>query len=338
MSRQSRSLYVTNLRNDIIDVPGIKVGHWTDLESATGCTVVICPSHVVGGVDVRGASPGTRETDLLRPENSIQEIHAVLLGGGSAFGLAASDGVMKYLEEKSLGFRAGDQIIPIVPGAILFDLGLGNSSVRPDKISGYEACLDSETATLLQGSVGAGTGATVGKTSHIKNGFKGGIGSSSRYVGGGIVVGALMAVNSVGSIHDPVDGTLIAGPRNKHGVMVSAEEDLMKNQIPSEKQESFNTTIGVIATNARLTKSQTSRLATIGHDGIALSVRPAHLSGDGDTVFALASNVMSDVGIDLTPIYGMDQILVSAVSCVSEAIVKAVKNAKGVAGIPGLGD
>ena len=325
-------------RNDIIDVPGIRVGHWTDMESVTGCTVVICPSHTVGGVDVRGASPGTRETDLLRPENRVQEVHAVLLGGGSAFGLGASDGVMEYLEEKSVGFHAGDYVVPIVPSAILFDLGLGDSTVRPDKYSGYKACVDSESQGFSQGSVGAGTGATVGKTSRFVDSCKGGIGSSSRRIRGGIVVGSLMAVNSVGSVHDPTNGNLVAGPRNQNGVMVSAEQDLMNSCNDDRKCNSFNTTIGVIATNARLTKSQASRLATICHDGIALSVRPAHLSGDGDTIFSLAANEDSHSGIDLLGSFHMDQLFAAAVTCTSEAIVNAVTNAKGMGGISGLGD
>ncbi len=325
-------------RNDITDVPGIKVGHWTDMESVTGCSVVICPSHTVGAVDVRGASPGTRETDLLRPENRIQEIHAVLLGGGSAYGLAASDGVMEYLEEKSLGFKAGDHIVPIVPSAILFDLGLGDSTVRPDKTSGYKACVDSESQEFLQGSVGAGTGATVGKTSRFFDSCKGGIGSSSRLIQGGIIVGSLMAVNSVGSVHDPASGKLIAGPRNQNGVMISAEEDLVNSRTTEKGSNSFNTTIGVIATNARLTKGQASRLATSCHDGIALTVRPAHLTGDGDAIFSLAANQDSDDGIDLSGSFHMDQLLASAVVCTSEAIVNAVTRAKGMGGVPGLGD
>lgn len=330
--------FMHRLRDDIIDVPGIKVGHWTDTESVTGCTVVICPSNTVGGVDVRGASPGTRETDLLRPENRVQEVHAVLLGGGSAFGLAAADGVMKYLEERSVGFRAGKHIVPIVPSAILFDLGLGDSSVRPDKCSGYNACVDSESEELLQGSVGVGTGATVGKTSKFVDSCKGGVGSSSRHVSGGVIVGALMAVNSVGSVHNPINGRLIAGPKDRNGVMMSAEQDLMSCRSDDMRCDTFNTTIGVIATNARLTKDQASRLATSGHDGIALSVRPAHLSGDGDTIFSLATKNESDHGIGLSGTYQIDQLLASAAACTSEAIVKAVTNAKGMGGISGVGD
>ena len=314
----------------ITDVPGVRVGHWTDELSMTGCTVVICDYGAVGGVDVRGASPGTRETDLLSPHKRIERINAVLIGGGSAYGLAAADGVMHYLEERGKGFKIGRNTVPIVPAAILFDLSVGDGTIRPSSSEGYLACENSSYGRVETGSVGAGTGATVAKVLGLNSSIKGGIGSSSVFLGDELVVGAIVAVNAIGSIHDPHTGELIAGARDQNNEMISANQALLESGYENKSDLGSNTTIGIIATNAKLSMTEVNQVASVSHDGIALAVRPAHMLGDGDTMFALAT--------DQTENFDLDQIIAAVVQVTSMAVVNAVKTAKSLGGIPSLGE
>lgn len=277
--------------NTLIDVPGFKVGHATNREAATGCTVVVCPPGTVGGVAVRGGAPGTRETDLLQPHNHVAEVSAVVLSGGSAYGLAAADGVMRYLAERGLGYRSGTGfLVPIVPAAILFDLGIGDSTVRPDSAMGYAACETASDTTPAQGCVGAGTGAMVGAMRGKAFATKGGIGSASIDLGRGLFVAALVAVNAVGDVLDE-DGTILAGVRGDDGHMLGMMSVLrnMAHQPRPAADPRENTVIGIVATNAKMTKAQAKRMAITAHDGIARAVQPAHTDYDGDTIFSLAS-------------------------------------------------
>lgn len=315
----------------ITDVAGIKVGHYTDVSAATGCTVVLCEQGAVGGVDVRGSAPGTRETDLLGPTYHVNEVHAVLLSGGSAFGLDAASGVVRYLEERGIGYDAGVAKVPIVPAAILFDLGIGDGKIRPGPDEGYAACEKAAAGSVEEGSVGAGTGATVGKVMGVERRVKGGIGTASMKLEDGLVVGAVVAVNSIGGVYDPETGNVVAGPRGDDGAMLDSIMIITSADYrdPRRRLRETNTTIGVVATNARLDKAQANKLASIAHDGIALSVRPAHLMGDGDTLFALSTG--THVGE-----FEIDQVLAVGVQCVARAIVSGVKMAKGIGGVPGV--
>jgi L-aminopeptidase/D-esterase-like protein len=316
----------------ITDVAGISVGHWTDRVSATGCTVLLCPDGAVGGVDVRGAAPGTRETDLLRPGNLVDQVHAVLLSGGSAFGLDAASGVMNYLEENGIGFGAGPVRIPIVPAAILFDLGLVNHKVRPGSNEGYQACVAASSLDFEQGSVGAGTGATVGKALGMLRATKGGLGSASVALDGGLIVGALVAVNAIGDVVDPDNGEILAGPRKSGGGFYQSTDLLMASDTDHVVTMPTNTTIGVIATNASLTKEQVCRLAQVGHDGMALAIRPCHTIADGDVLFALSTGgVAGEIGWK-----DFNKLGIAATRAVSMAIVKAVKLASGIGDVPAL--
>lgn len=315
----------------ITDVPGIKVGHYTDRDAATGCTVVLCEAGAVGGVDVRGSAPGTRETDLLRPTMSVNEVHAIVLGGGSAFGLDAASGAVRYLEEKGIGYQAGPARVPIVPAAILFDLGVVTHEVRPGPEDGYAACRNASDGPIEEGSVGAGTGATVAKLLGLERAIKGGVGTYSMALESGVVVGALVAVNAVGGVFDPDDGTLIAGPR-------TADSSTMHNPLDLIASSDFevgttatatNTTIGVVTTNATLTKEHANKLASVAHDGIAMAVRPAHTMRDGDTMFAIGTGTV-DGPVDML------RVCATATACVSRAIVRAVRIAEGIGGIPSV--
>lgn len=325
--------------NAITDVPGIKVGHYTDLESVTGCTVVLCEAGAVGGVDVRGSAPGTRETDLLRPMNLVQEVHAVLLSGGSAFGLDAAGGVMRYLEERGVGFDTRVAKVPIVPAAILFDLGVGRADVRPGAEEGYQACLAATQGPVSEGSVGAGTGATVGKAMGLGRATKGGLGTASQAIpaeapGTRIMVGALVAVNAFGDVVDPKNGEVLAGPRREddQGFLNTVELLLQGQALRAREGALRNTTIGVVATNARLTKEQVNKLAQMAHDGLARAIRPSHTMGDGDTVFALATGKEGEPYRDLT-ILGA-----AAAEVMAEAVVRAITQARSLAGIPAARD
>ncbi len=322
------------LRDAITDVPGIKVGHWTNRRGATGCTAVLCPTGAVGGADVRGAAPGTRETDLLRPENLVQKVHAVLLSGGSAFGLDAAGGVVRYLEEHGAGLELGGQRIPIVPAAVLFDIDLGLPR-RPDAAAGYRAAQRATSGRVAEGSVGAGTGATVAKSAGPVRRLKGGLGTASERLDTGIVVGALAAVNAAGSIRDPRTGEMVAAPRADDGGFIDLDAHLRTGRSWVENEGGGkeavgleNTTLAVVATNARLTKTQVNQLAAICHDGFARTIWPAHTRGDGDAIFALAAGTMEldDVG------YRALEAL--ATRAVERAILRGVHLASGLAGVP----
>ncbi|PKB64762.1 MAG: hypothetical protein BZY80_02235 [SAR202 cluster bacterium Io17-Chloro-G2] len=319
------------LNSTITSVKGLEAGHYTDLENATGCTVVLCRQGAVGGVDVRGGSPGTRETDLLRPVHRVDRVHAILLSGGSAFGLDAAGGVVRYLEEKGIGFEAGPAVVPIVSGAILFDLALLNHKVRPGPEEGYRACLAAVPGPMAEGCVGAGTGATVAKGRGRERAIKSGIGSASLKMPNGSTVSAAVAVNAYGGIFDHRSGRLVAGPRRDDGQGFDDPVGLLMGQDPGKDgQELSNTTIGVVATDARLTREEANYLARVSHDGLALSIRPCHTIRDGDTMFALATGHLTDESqpVDLT-VLGAAGVEVTAL-----AILRAVETATGLGGLP----
>lgn len=312
----------------LTDVPGVLVGHWTDPQNATGCTVVLVPKGAVGGVEVRGSAPGTRETDLLRPLALVQQVHGVVLAGGSAFGLAAADGVMRWLGEQGIGFPAGQAIVPIVPAAILFDRNIGNPKAYPGPEEGYRACQEARSGMVEEGSVGAGTGATVGKALGIAHATKGGIGTASMYLGEGVVVAALVAVNAVGDVVDPPTGRILAGPRRKMGDgFLSTVDLILRGEAFPHIAGVRGTTIGVVATNARLTKEQVNKVAVYAQDGLVLAVRPCHTMRDGDCFFALATGECP-TGVDV------DRVGVAVTRVVAEAVVRAVLKATPLAGIP----
>lgn len=311
----------------ITDVPGIKVGHYTDRRAATGCTVVLCEAGATGGVEVRGAAPGTRETDLLRPLHLVEKIHAVLLSGGSAFGLDAAAGVMRYLEERGHGFDTGVARVPIVPAAVLFDLAIGSSEVRPDAQAGYEACLAASVGPVEEGSVGAGTGATVGKLRGLKWAMKGGLGTASQTIASGVVVGALVAVNSLGDVLDWRTGEILAGARVGDGRFLGTSQ-AMKGSFEGSGLPFGNTTIGVVATNARLDKEGANKVAQLACNGYAYAVRPASML-DGDALFALSTGGENG---------DIDAIGAAGAEVVAEAIVRAIKTADSLHGIPAYRD
>ncbi len=270
----------------ITDIPGITVGHWTDAQARTGCTVVLCGAKgAVAGVDVRGAAPGTRETDLLRGYHLVDRVHAIMLCGGSAFGLDAASGAMQYLEERGIGIDVGVTAVPIVPAAVLFDLGVGSPTVRPGKDEGYYACQAASVDTALCGPFGVGAGATVGKAFGMENCVPGGIGSACVDIGNGVLLAAFAAVNAFGDIYDHNTGKLLAGAHMHDAHAPRGWEATSGN--PSFAGQ--NTTLGVIATNAKLTREEANKLAQIAQNGLALAIRPVHTSMDGDTVFALST-------------------------------------------------
>ncbi|HOD03569.1 MAG TPA: P1 family peptidase [Anaerolineaceae bacterium] len=324
------------LHNAITDVPGIRVGHAQNLDALTGCTVVLCESGAVGGVDQRGGAPGTRETDALRPMHLVDQVHGVLLTGGSAFGLDAASGVMRYLEERGVGFNTGVAKVPIVPAAVLFDLAIGRADIRPDAAMGYEACQNASNAVPAQGNVGAGTGATVGKVLGPKQAMKSGIGTASMDIGGGIIVGAIVAVNAFGDVVDPENQHIIAGARSvssgpiKIGATESFADTLqtmktLVGRVVLDFAGRQNTVIGVVATNARLSKEEVNKVAQMAHNGLALSLRPAHTMMDGDTIFALATGQRkADVNI----------VGAFAAQVTAQAIIQAVKAAQPAGGLP----
>jgi len=323
--------------NAITDVLGIEVGHYTDRAAATGCTVVVCREGAVAGVDVRGGAPGTRETELLRPGNLVERVHAVLLSGGSAFGLNAAAGVMRYLEERGIGFKAGPATVPIVPAAILFDLNLITHQVRPGPEEGYKACLASSSEGVEEGSVGAGTGATVGKALGMMRAVKGGVGTASLELREDIVVGAIVAVNAYGGVVDHRTGKVIVGPRREDGKGFYDPVELLIGGDVGEGQVSpvANTTIGVVATNANLTREQAHYLARVSHDGLALTIRPCHTIRDGDTIFALATG-RAPANPDSRRVDQMTRLGAAAVEVVAQAVLRAVYVADGLGGVPSL--
>ena len=278
---------------DITRVHGIRVGQTENEAARTGVTVVLCRKDgAVGGCSVRGAAPGTRETDLLRPGNLVERVHAVVLAGGSAYGLAAADGVMRHLEQTGVGLEMGDQRVPIVPAAVLYDLGVGDGNVRPDAVMGRQACMAAQKQ-MQQGRHGAGCGATVGKLVPGATAQDSGIGSASITLQEGVTVGAVVAVNAVGDVFDPQTGELIGCAHMPDGTAIPAE-GLLWGNAPAPQQiripaPGSNTTIGVVAVDCRLTKAEANRLADVAHDGLARSIRPVHTQMDGDTIFALAT-------------------------------------------------
>ena len=315
----------------ITEVPGVKVGHFTDTRRPTGCTVIMTEEGAVGGVDVRGSAPGTRETDLLNPINLVDKVTAVMLAGGSAFGLDAATGVMRYLEERKLGYNVGVGFVPIVPAAILFDLGVGDPKIRPDASAGYKACEAASTARPAEGNVGAGAGATVGKLYGGKRAMKAGIGTASIKIAG-LTVGAIVAVNAVGDIVDPMTGKPIAGARTEDGKsLLNTREAILRGTPPAGLLAGTATTIGVIATDAVLTKAQAQKIAQMAHDGLARSINPIHTMFDGDTIFALGTGKSGKTG-------NPTLIGVMAAEVMAIAVVRAARAARGIEGYPSAAD
>jgi L-aminopeptidase/D-esterase-like protein len=335
MTTDSGQRTTNNERGSITDVVGIKVGHYTDSRRPTGCTVVLVEDGAVAGVAVRGGAPGSRETELMRPENSVEKVHAVLLSGGSAFGLDAASGVMRYLEERNIGFDVqmpNVPKVPIVPAAILFDLGVGDPKIRPTSESGYKACQAAHTGPVIEGSVGAGAGATVGKMLGMKWAMKGGVGTASIKLADGIVVGAVVAVNAWGDVRDPATGRIIAGTRSLDGKGFANVIEKLKAGFKLESLlQDQNTTIGVVATNVNLTKAQATKVAQMAHDGLARTINPVHTSFDGDTIFALATGKNS-APAHVTLIGAM------AAEVMAEAVIRAVTEAQGLPEFPSVRD
>ena len=324
------------LRNSITDIPGIQVGHAQNEHAMTGCTVVLCEQGAIGGVDQRGGAPGTRETDAMHPMHLVNEVHAVVLAGGSAFGLDAASGAVRYLEERGVGFDVRVARVPIVPAAILFDLGIGESDIRPDAEMGYQACLNASIDPPAEGNVGAGTGATVGKILGMSGAMKSGIGCASLEIGSGVIVGAIVAVNVFGDVIDPETSQILAGARQvqKGPIKVGkgpyfADTLYVMESLIGRTMLGFasreNTAIGIVATNAKLNKEQINKVAQMAQDGLARTVRPAHTMLDGDTIFALATgNKKADVNI--VGAFGAEVF--------AQAVLRAVQKAESAAGLP----
>ena len=301
----------------ITQVLGIEVGHFTDPRRPTGCTVILAREGAVAGVDVRGAAPGTRETDLLHPSNLVERVHAITLAGGSAWGLDAAGGVMRWLEEQGIGLPVGYGLVPIVPAAVLFDLPVGDHRIRPDANAGYQACAAASRAVPAQGNVGAGAGALVGKLFGIGRAMKGGIGSASVTLEG-ITVGAIVACNALGDVVDPHTGHVIAGARTADGAsLLNIREAILAGDTPKPLLAGTNTTLGVIATDAVLTKAQAHRLAQVAHDGLARSINPVHTMSDGDTLFAMGTGKAGKT-------LGMMVLSTLAAEVTARAVVRAV--------------
>lgn len=332
-----------NLNNTLTAISGIQVGHADDPEAITGCTVILCIKGATGGVDQRGGAPGTRETDALHPMHLVKQVHAVVLTGGSAFGLDCAGGVVRYLEERGVGFDVGVARVPIVPAAVLFDLGIGKADVRPTAEMGYQACLNATAAPVVEGSVGAGMGATVGKVLGMPQATKSGIGSACIRLGRGIKVAALAAVNAFGDVIDPKNDAIIAGARSLEmgGQRLGAGEVYadtlhilrqMSAQNPLHfggRRGGTNTVIGVVATNARLDKEEANKVAQMAQDGLARTIRPAHTMVDGDTIFAISTGkITADV----------NTIGAFAAEAFAQAIVRAVISALPIGGIPTIKD
>jgi L-aminopeptidase/D-esterase-like protein len=316
----------------LTDVAGLRVGHFTDSRRPTGCTVVLAEGGAVCGVDVRGGAPGTRETDLLDPVNSVQQVHAVVLSGGSAFGLETATGVMRYLEEKGVGFPVSVGKVPIVPAGILYDLGIGDWTIRPDARAGYEAARAATAGPVAEGSVGAGAGATVGKMFGASRAMKGGIGTASVRLPSGAVVAALVAVNANGDVVDPATGRVVAGVRTDDGKgLRGAVAALMAGVRPGPPLRAENTSIGVVATNVALTKAEATKVAQMAHDGLARSIRPVHTPWDGDTLFALSTGTVTIEQASL--VAGA-----LAAEAVARAVLRAVTAAVGLPGYPSASD
>ena len=325
-----------SLSNAITDIEGVRVGHAHDDVALTGCTAILCEGGAVGGVDQRGGAPGTRETDALHPVHLVERVHGVMLAGGSAFGLDAASGAVRFLEERGVGFDVRVARVPIVPAAILFDLGLGRADVRPDAAMGYRACEAASDRRPDEGNAGAGMGATVGKVFGMGQAMKSGIGTASMEIGAGIRVGAIVAVNAFGDVIDPRNGAIVAGARSKQlgplrlgapGYFADTLEVMrtLAGRTILGFASRGNTVIGVVATNARLNKEHATKMAQMGQNGVARTIRPAHTMLDGDTIFALALGEReADVNI----------VGAFAAEVVAMAVLNAVRSAKPVAGLP----
>ena len=314
------------MNGTLTDIKGLAVGHAQNDVALTGCTVILCQDSTIAGVDVRGAAPGTRETDLLHPIKMMNQVHAILLSGGSAYGLDAAGGVMRFLEERQMGFDVGVARVPIVPGAVLFDLMIGDPNVRPDAAMGYEACLNASEEAVVQGCVGAGAGATVGKMLGPRYAMKSGLGSASVKIGGGVRVGALVVVNAFGDVVDPVTHKILAGARKPVVGGMADSAKLMTGDL-NKIIAGFhtNTTLGVVATDAALTKVEAAKVAQMAHNGFARTIRPVHTQYDGDTIFALScGNKQSD----------LNAVGFAASLAVEQAVVNAVKRAMPAGGLP----
>jgi L-aminopeptidase/D-esterase-like protein len=316
----------------LTDVQGLKVGHVTLKERPTGCTVVVAEQGAVAGVDVRGSAPGTRETDLLDPTATVDRVHAIVLAGGSAFGLDAASGAMRALEQRGVGLKFGGAVIPIVPAAILFDLGVGNGAIRPTADCGFAAVQAATEAAVAEGNVGAGAGATVGKMAGRDRAMKGGLGSAAIALADGLVVAALVAVNARGDVIDPATGRTVAGMRTADGAGLADVRVWLRTPRPPPAPEPLqHTTIGVVATNAALTKAQATKVAQMAQDGLARAIVPAHTTGDGDAIFALATGTR-------TAPADVDTIGALAAEAIADAILRAVRAATGIPGYPAARD
>ena len=325
----------------LTDVSGIAVGHATDLVHLTGCTAVVCERGAVGAVAVLGAAPGTRETDLLRPENLITHVHAVVLAGGSVFGLAAADGAARWLASRGVGFETHAARVPIVPAAVLYDLAIGDGTVRPDAAMGELACRDANTGDVVEGCVGAGTGATVGKLFGPAGAMKSGVGTWSARIGGGVTVGALVATNAFGDVVDPATGAIVAGARDPATGAIAGTSGRLRDAGRAAEVglgpgggagtgsggRVEHTTLGIVGTDAALTKAQATRVAIAAHAGLARAVRPSHTTVDGDVMFVLSTGSAACDRIALES---------AAADVVAEAIVRSVRAARTLGGIPGL--
>ncbi len=321
------------MNSTLTAVSGIRVGHWTHASGSTGCTVILADGGAVAGVDVRGGGPGTRETALLRPEMSVVAVHALVLSGGSAYGLAAADGVMQHLEAQGVGFPVGGSVVPIVPAAILFDLGVGDPQVRPDAKAGRLAAEAASRAPVTMGNVGAGAGATVGKIFGRNRAMRGGLGSAAITRRDGLTVAALAAVNALGDIVDPDSGKIVAGARTADGSgFADSMAQLKSGRAAANLEPAEHTTLGVIAANVTWTKTQATKAAQMAHDGLAMAIRPAHMPFDGDTVFALGTGGRN---VD-SPLLGAVGAL--AADVLAQAVVAAVRAATSGFGLPAAAD
>jgi L-aminopeptidase/D-esterase-like protein len=316
----------------LTQVPGIRVGHFTDERRPTGCTAILTEAGAVCGVDVRGGAPGTRETDLLDPVSTVQEVHAVVLSGGSAFGLETAAGVVRFLEERGIGFAVGPAKVPIVPAAILFDLAVGDWTIRPDADAGYQAARSAGEGPVAEGSVGAGAGATVGKLLGLARAMKGGVGSAAIRLPRGGTVAALVAVNAMGDVLDPDTGRTVAGVRDEDGKsLVGAMNALLQGEGADASQKGENTSIGVVGTDVTLTQAEATKVAQMAHDGLARVIRPVHTPWDGDTLFALSTGKVE---------IPQPALLVGAVAAevVARAVVRGVRAATGLPGLPSVSE
>lgn len=314
----------------LTDITGIKVGHFTSTARPTGCTVILVEKGAVAGVDVRGGAPGTRETDLLDPINTVQMVHGIVLSGGSAFGLDTASGVMRYLEEKSVGFDTKVAYVPIVPAAVIFDLQLGDSKIRPTAADGYEAAKIAKVGAFALGNVGAGSGATVGKLFGLEHATRGGLGTASIHLGN-LIVAALVVVNALGDIIDPQTGSCVAGARSKEGDTLLDSMTALKNGRRPNILGSQNTTLVVVATNARLTKSEATKLASMSHAGLSRTINPVHTPLDGDTIFALSTG-------DYPQHVDMITLGALAADVTASAVLKAIQMATAFESIPAAAD